>query len=378
MSEKLNKAFEAFAEKYVAKRTKEMQLDTIKSYLKESYAKNKLTSSEELEKNNLVIRETVKKKYVPKNEEELYDFLEGTGLLPLAVKISPSIEKHFNLDKAKTNHKQSVRLYTGKNSPVDKKSLTGRFTRAYEHLDVSELSDSFNGEYGVKKLSESELDVAKEHLLEVMLAEKIHSLKTEIGVIKVTETYDYDPYILFDFLSGRKEIYLKKDGNSYDVLILPDNKKARLPGNFKINDKEIQEYEKEKKIEASNFIKKSEYNKLKKESFNGYKFEIPVDPYDFFRKLEISRTKLLDLANEVGDDLLSEKDIENFYEVIEDENNTSIQILTSGVAEKQRDMFFDRMLKKAEKMRNKAAEQAPVVPSFDNSLVQVGFDDFSF
>ena len=319
-----------------------------------------------LTKNNLVMKNVKRETRVFK--PEIYEFLEDHGLLPLAVTLNKSLGSHFNLEKAKTNFGESLKLFAGGKSYLDKEDIMDDYYSRYSTLDLIELTELFKTNHSNTKLSEANLELKKKELMEIMKKEGISEIKAEIGTLRIVSTYELDINFIFDALSGKKEIFLKDTGaDSYEIIILPDNKKAILPASFKFfEEKTLSDYAKGTPIEKSNFITKGAYNKLVKQNYYGVNFEIEVNPMEFFKQCKVSFGKV-EILVEQG--LLDEIELEK-YIIKEPEHIEFFEVLTEASAEKRKEIFDQKMLKKSQTF--------DFLPVSSNPFDEIELEDFSF
>ncbi|MGF7535682.1 hypothetical protein AAGG74_18675 [Bacillus mexicanus] len=359
--------FNEYIETYINHKEIKIKLDTIKQGIKHHYEKQ---DQKLLKIDGIVVRTKHKKEF--SFNDEIYEYLEDYGFLPLAVKINKSVEKYFNLDKAKINYKESIRLYTGGKSIVD----TDHIQSKYEHLitqDIGELSNEFKKTSIKENLSKSRLEEAKEKLKQIMPS---NSIKTEYGTLKLTKTYDYDPNIVFSGVSGKKEIFIKRiENNEYEVIIFPENKFSQCSGDLILGDLTVEELfiSSTPKL-TSTFVKKREFNKYLNSGFIFNKFEVKTDPMEFFKSCQISMTKINNLIQE---GIIDEKDIQPFRK-LENESDF-IEILTEGALEQQSSLFDKKLMEKAQNYRKRNdSNYNPTESEFISETPHIDISNFSF
>lgn len=323
--------------------------------------------------NGIIIRTKIEETY--DFTEEIYDFLEDHGFLPLVTTIDKKTEKYFNVDHIKQNPVQSVRLYTGGRSLVNKELLH----RKYQHLETEKLdnlTDSFKSAYTTSKLEEAKLTNLKQQLLEIMPTDSISI--PNIGTMKKVTTYEYNSSDVFNSLTARKEAFIKPATNEdhFNVVIYPDDEsQLSLHKNTTLGKHSLHNlYESADPLASSSFIKKSDYNKLIKQGYKAIAFETSADPYEFFRTCKISKSKINDLIQE---GLLSKKDIEPF--IIKGETREYQEVLTEGAVEMQRKIFDEKTMKQSQKLRERNDPNfQPSNLSSQTDLPIIDFSDFSF
>jgi molybdopterin biosynthesis enzyme MoaB len=361
-----DKIFKSYMDQYIEHKKIELKLDVIKQGIKNHYEKQE---ERLLKVNGVVARTKSKKEYQIK--EEIYDFLEDYGYLPLVVKINKSIEQHFNLEKAKMNHKKSIRLYTGGQSIVDKDSIIKSYSH-YLDYGLDELAEEFKRVSTEEKLAKAKLEEIKEQLINAMPSS---SVATEFGTLKLTESYDYDLNIVFDGVSGKKEIFIKKNDDHYEVVIYPEDKTFRVSGDHIFGDKTVEELYLAHNNEAESiFVKKRPFKKFIKEGYVFNRFEVEVDPYEFFRHCEISKTKINDLIQQ---GIIEEKDIKPYLELVDE--SQYIEVLSEGSLEQQSNIYHQKLLERSENYRRRRESNYKENVSHSSSQTStVDFTDFSF
>lgn len=385
-----DKTFEAYIKQNAVHKELKLKLDMIKQGIKNHYQ----GQEERLLKINGVVARTKTRKEI-ELKDDIKEFLKDYGYLPLVVKINKSIENHFNLDKAKINHKQSVRLYTGGKSLIDKESLTSKYEH-YLESGLDELTEEFKRASTEEKLAETKLNELKEELQRAMPST---SVPTNFGTLKITDSYDYDMNIVFDGISGKKEIFIKKDENEdlFEVVIYPDDQTFKLPGEQELGTVTIPEEftnennEVEVKYEkvpvtvedlyvtsenefSSKFITKRPFNKFIKEGYVFNRFEIDVDPFEFFEQCEVSKTKIDDLIQQ---GIIDEKDIKPFIELVGETD--IVEVMSEGSAEQQASIYHKKLMEKAQNYRKRNDNNYEEEQPLSNSQTpKVDFSDFSF
>lgn len=362
-----DEVFKSYIEQYEIHKLTEVKLDVIKQGIKDHYDKQEEHS---LKINGVVARLKTRREY--KMKDEIYDYLEDYGYLPLVTTISKNVEKYFNVEKAKINHKHSIRLYTGGKSIVDKQSITSKYEPLLQE-DLEELVEHFKRTTTEESLEKAKLEQIKEQLIEVMPTD---SVSTHYGTLKITRSYEYDIDVVFEGISGKKEVLIKKtDTNTYKLLIYPEDKMYIALGNDRYGNKTVNElFDTGTKQYLSIFLKKREFNQFIKDGFTFNHFEVAVDPYDFLRKCEVSKTKINELIEQ---GIINEKDIEPYYELIKETDY--IEVLSESSVEQQSDLFHQRLINRSENLRRRNDEsyvENDSPPS--NSNPQIDFSDFSF
>lgn len=368
--EKFTTLFDTYLKQYTVHQEAVIKLGAIKKGIINFYDKQ---DERIMKTNGVVIRTKTEETYELK--EEIYEYLEDHGFLPLVATIDKSVEKYFNIDHIKHSPTESVRLYTGGRSLVNK----GELQEKYQHLESEELhnlTDSFKSTYTSSKLEEAKLKSLKEQLFEAMPQDSISI--PNIGTIKKVTTYEYNPSDVFELIAVRKEAFIKPSSleEHFDVIIYPDDviqsslhKDTILDGHTLHSLHEITEV-----LKSSSFIKKSQYNKLVKEGYKPVAFETPGDPYEFFRACKISKTKLNNLITEGA---IPKKDIEPF--IIKGEIKEYREVLTEGTVEIQRSMFDEKLMRQAEKYRERNdPNYEPQSTPISTGVPVVEFTEFSF
>lgn len=361
-------------------RVNDLKLKAIKNILTNKHNEDKFKTPELLQKKGVYISQHEIRKYKLKNSEVTKDFLWDLGILPMVVNLN-RVLKTIDIENAIIDTKESVRLYTGRNKLID--LSPDDFEDHYEHLSLEELSEEFLSEYTRTKTLESEKDSLSNKVLKIMDDEGESALKIEgIGNLRITQSVEVDPVIIFEALRGKKEIFLKKNQNNIDVLIFPEKQKAVLPKDFNLLDFEVREiYKKAEKnpIVNSLYIKKSEVNKLKKDGFIGTTLLAELNPEKFFKSLDISKTKIEEYI-EIG--LLDENFIDEHYEVEVTKNENgepklATSIIPEGVQEMRREMFLNKLSTKnlSQEQIKEAQQNKDILTS---SLVNVDVGEFSF
>lgn len=359
--------FKDYIDTYIKHKKVKIKLDTIKQGIKNQYEKQ---DEKILKSDGIVVRSKHKKDFSFK--KEIYEFLEDYGYLPLAVKINKSVEKLFNLDKAKINHKESIRLYTGGKPVVDKDYIQSKYVHFLEQ-DIGELTNEFKKTSTEENLVKSKLDEVKERLIQAM---PYSSIKSEYGTLKLTKTYEYDPHIVFGGVSGKKEIFIRRiDNNEYEVIIFPEDKVSKCSGDLILGNLSIEElFISSSPDLTSTFVKKREFNKYMKAGFVFNKFEIPIDPMEFFKCCEISMTKINNLIQE---GIIDEKDIQQFRQL--ENESYIIEVLTEGSLEQQSSLFDKKLMEKAQNYRKR---NSPNYTSSKSTYLaenpNIDISDFSF
>ncbi|MCK2000083.1 hypothetical protein MZM54_01625 [[Brevibacterium] frigoritolerans] len=360
-----NEMFNSYIEQYTVHKTAEIKLDMIKSGIKKHYDQQEERT---MKVDGVVARTKNKKEY--EINEDIYDFLEDYGYLPLVVKVNKSIEQHFNLEKAKINQKSSLRMYTGGKSIVDKDEISQKFVH-YLDCGLVELADEFKRTSTEKELAKSKLEEIKEQLSNVMPST---SVSTEYGTLKKTETYEYDMNVVFDGISGKKEVFIKKNESYYEAIIYPDEKKVRGSGELLLGQHSIEElYHTHNNDLDSIFVKKRPFKAYLKDGFVFNRFELQVDPFEFFRKCEISLTKINDLIQQ---GILQEKDIEPFRELVNETQHT--EIISEGSLEQQSTIFSQKLFERSENIRRRNDENYKEDTGTSSQTPAIDISDFNF
>ncbi|MGN5650575.1 hypothetical protein [Bacillus sp. Brlt_9] len=338
--DKFRKLFEQYMDFYIEHKKASFKLDYIKEQFKMHYEKQE---DKTLKVDGVITRVKRKKEYV--TDEGIYEYLEDHGYLPLVVTVNKSIENRFNLEKAKIDYKQSVRLYTGGKSIVDRFEVTSKLDYILDY-SLEQLSESFKRSYTDEKLKKARLDEAKERLMDGM---PFSSCTTEYGTLKKTSSYDYDLDVVFDGISGKKEILIRKLEDSFEIKLFPDDQVNTVPMNHCFGEISLADlYENNLLEPESVFIKKRELKKHLKDGFVFNQFEVPVDPYEFYRKCPISKTKINELIQE---GIIDEKEIEKFIEVTEETFHT--EVISEGSMEQQATLNQQKFRDRSENIRRR-------------------------
>jgi hypothetical protein len=344
----LEKKLLEYLELYKTKKGLEFEKSVIKDQVYPFYQKQ---DERILKSNQFLIREATRGKRIVK--KSAYDFLEDLGLLPLAVTIKKSFTNEYDLDKAITNREQSLRLYAGGKPFVGKKEIIENFLTKYESSELEDLLDSYKTNQATNKLNDIHLDRIKEEMLMLYVKLGYDKVTTEIGSLAIAESYDIDPIVIFDGLSGYKEALLRPVNDKFfEMLLVPDMKKALLPKNFVLYDKvTLEDLYAKPKSTTSRFVKKGEFNKKEKAGFTFHEFKLPVDPFDFFRKCDISFEKIDELI-EKG--LITEEEFSQHVEKIpKEEETTYFEIISEASAEKRKEIFSEKNLRKSQQFEYK-------------------------
>ncbi|WP_456363857.1 hypothetical protein [Priestia aryabhattai] len=333
--------FTSYIEKYTEHKKVELKLNLIKQGMKNHYNNQDERS---LNTNGVIVRLKTKKDY--RIKEEIYDYLEDYGYLPLVVKVNKSLEKHFSLKDARINKKQSVRLYTGGKSIVDSKSITNQYSYLLEY-NLDDLSKEFKQSATEEKLKKAQLEEIKEQLKQSMPS---NSVSTDYGNLKITETYEYDIDVVFDGVSGKKEVFIKKlSANGYKIVVFPEETELFINGEDLLGNFTVEHlFNNTSDNLESLFVKKRTFNKMIKEEFVFNKFEVEMDPYEFLKKCEISKTKINDLVQQ---GIINEKDILPYLEIVGE--TEFIEVLNEGAAEQQVNLYNQKLLERSENYRRR-------------------------
>jgi hypothetical protein len=363
MTELLDKLIEYTAD-YTQNKIYELEKKALKNTI---YPHYQAQQEKVFKTNNLLMKKATReaRAFTP----DIYELLEDHGLLPLAVSLSKSLGNLFNLDRAKTNLGENLRLYAGGVSFLDKEDIMDEFESKYSSLDLKELTDLFNVNHTSTKLAETKLELKKKELMDIMKKEKVGEIKTELGTLRIEQTYDLDINFIFDALSGRKELFLKDTGfGSYEILILPDNKKATLPATFKFfGEKTLTDFSKETQLSTSKFIKKGVYNKLVRSGYIGFDFEVEVNPMEYFKQCKVSFEKVETLVEE---GLLEAIEVEKCIIKVPEKNVEYFEVVTEASAEKRKEIFDKKLLKKS--------KQFDFLPISSNPFDNIELESFSF
>ena len=359
--------FEEYINHYTAHKEKEIKLKVIKDAIKAHY-----NNQEErlLKVNGVVARLKTKKEYRVK--EDIYEYLEDYGYLPLVVSVNKSLEKQFNLSSAKTNHKSSVRLYTGGKAIVDTEVIASKYSY-FQSYDLEKLSDEFKRSFTEEKLAKASLEEVKEQLKEEMPS---NSISTDYGTLKLTETYDFDMNAVFDRVSKNKEAFIKMlEQNVYEVLIFPEETRILMSGNDFLGEQTVEVlYNKPNVKSESLFVKKRAFNQYKKDGYVLSYFEIDIDPFEFFKTCKVSKTKINDLIQQ---GIIPEKDIEPFLEVVGE--TEFIEVLNEGSVEQQSNLHHQKLIERSQKYRSNTEEHYVVDNSLPSSTnIKIDIEDFNF
>lgn len=363
-----NTIFETYIKQYTEHKEVEIKLDVIKQGIKKEYEKQE----ERILKTNGVIART-KTKVEYELKEEIYEFLEDYGYLPLVVKVNKSIEKVFNIEKARTNHRQSIRLYTGGKSIVDQAAIADRYNRYLEY-SLEDLTEEFKRASSEEKLAKAKLEETKEQLKNAMPSP---SISTDFGTLKITDSYDYDMNTVFDGISGKKEIFIKKIDHKFEVVVFPEEKSFVIEnGDELLGTKTIEELYITSSIDKDQectFVKKRLFNTYLKEGFSFNKLQMEVDPFEFFRKCEVSKTKINDLIQQ---GIIDEKDIKPF--VVMGEESSYVEVMSEGSAEEQASVFQKKFMEKAQNYRMRKDDSFAESAASSSHMSTIDIDDFSF
>ncbi|WP_394555393.1 hypothetical protein C1N61_28050 (plasmid) [Priestia aryabhattai] len=359
--------FEEYINCYKEHKEKEIKLKVIKDAIKTHYN----NQEERLMKiNGVVARLKTKKEYSIK--EDIYDYLEDYGYLPLVVSINKALEKQFNLSSARTNQKSSVRLYTGGKAIVDSKSIANRHSYIQDY-NLEKLSDEFKRSFTEEKLAKASLEEVKEQLKDEMPS---NSISTDYGTLKLTESYDFDMNVVFDRISKNKEAFIKMlEQNVYEILIFPEKTRILMSGNDFLGEQTVEVlYSKPNVKTDSLFVKKRALNQYKKDGYVFSHFEIDIDPFEFFKTCKISMTKMNDLIQQ---GIIPEKDIEPFLEVVGE--TEFIEVLNEGSVEQQSSLHHQKLIERSQKYRSDTEEHYVVDSSLSSSTdTKIDIEDFNF
>jgi len=333
--------FTSYIEKYTEHKKVELKLNLIKQGIKNHYNDQ---DERLLKTNGVIVRLKTKKDY--KIKEEIYEYLEDYGYLPLVVKVNKNLEKHFNLKDARINEKKSIRLYTGGKSIVDSESINNQYSYLLEY-NLDDLSKEFKQSSTEEKLKKAQLEEVKEQLRQAMPSS---SISTDYGTLKLTETYDYDINVVFDGVAGKKEVFIKKlNANGYKIFVFPEETELFINGDDLLGNFTVEQLfnNTNDKLESV-FVKKRAFKKMLKEGFVFNKFEVQMDPYEFLKKCEISKTKINDLIQQ---GIINEKDILPYLEIVGE--TEFVEVLNEGTAEQQVNLYNQKLLERSENYRRR-------------------------
>jgi len=359
--------FGNYIDRYTAYKEKEIKLKVIKDAIKNHYN----NQEERLMKvNGVVARLKTKKEY--RIKDDIYEYLEDYGYLPLVVSVNKSLEKQFNLSSARTNHKSSVRLYTGGKSIVDNQAIASKYSY-FQSYDLDKLSDEFKRSFTEEKLAKASLEEVKEQLKDEMPS---NSISTDYGTLKLTESYDFDMNVVFDRISKNREAFIKMlEQNVYEILVFPEETRILMSGDDFLGEQTIETlYNKPNVKTESFFVKKRAFNQYKKDGYVFSHFEIEIDPFEFFKTCKISKTKVNDLIQQ---GIIPEKDIEPFLKVVGE--TEFIEVLNEGSVEQQSNLYQQKLIERSQKYRSITEEHYVVDNSLPSSTdISIDIKDFDF
>lgn len=374
LEEKVNE----YIDKQKIFRLEDLKLKAIKIAMLERYKENKFDLSTEFKNKGVFINQHEQRKFDLKDISKTRDYLWDLGILPMVVNIPAAVMKSIKTDEVILETKESVRIYSGKNKLVD--YTEHDFIDDYKNLTNDEISQEFLSMYSSVKFLEKERDVVNKELQNAMEEDDVQALRVEgVGNIRHTQSIVIDPVLLFNALEGKKEIYMKDNGDNVDVIIYPEKQKATLPKNFEILGSKIKDLLDGDHLESSIYIKKSEFNKMIKEGFLATMLYADLDPEKFFKDLPIAKTKVEEYID-MG--VLEEDFIDNHYEITTVENDDGspkmiTNVIPEGVHEMRREMFIEKLQKKR-LTKDDFDKMKETQNQLTNSLIDVDVGEFSF
>lgn len=314
----------------------------------EKHIKSKFTESESdmFETDDYVVHYKKRTKY--KFKEEIYDYLEEHGLLPLSVNVQEVLEAQYNIEHAKLDPEKYVKLQPkrlNKEQTAIRNKKEELFDDSVSKLQLTDLLLIYSKLKKEYDKMEDKYEFKRKVLLRRLKKEGIDTLSSDIGTFNVYDRKsEYDIDAIFQ---GPVEKKLSYTYSVHNGLVHCLNSFTGRLFSFAINEDTEDDGH---IISISNHhlfvdgIPLEIVNRPSEENDYTYtangKFEI--ESLKFFRSCPISSTKLEELSN-LG--YIPKKVLESF-KFVEGEDDITVypEVISKENDSKRKQMFFQRIL----------------------------------
>lgn len=366
---------------YPTMKENKWKLDCVESEIKRRFNEQQ---EDRMEDGGLVIQKRVRKKYEYAPDFRAY-LEDERSLLPRAVKITPSVSKQFPIKSFEIPGEVTVNLSAKRRSALEKSKEEEKMEDLSKELENMEWA-SLLGLFKVMKMKEKRhkqaYDSFKCQVIDALQeADTLSLIAENVGEFRLKETVDgYDTDRIFSELTHRYAAYAYRAADSGVEIIdlfthethaspdatftLQEERFSYEDGTLTIEGVPLSPEWNEDEIGELPVLKLTK-KKQKELAEDGYTIGYgvcPIDSMTFFRRCEISGTKLEELMNE---GILLPKELDRYRKVA---GETEFVEIIEEVKEMDRRQYFsETMMTRAQNFRERQ-ESTVKIDHYDEYL----------